>query len=69
MKKIIALIFSALFASAAFAASPAVGQSVVQADSESQVDTRGSDNSVNEGKTADGSTLPADTEGEQDADD
>lgn len=69
MKKIIALLMSALFASAAFAATPAMEKPVSQADSESLVITNGSNNTVEDEKTADDAPLAADAAGAQDDDD
>ena len=69
MKKIIALLMSALFASAAFAAAPAMEKPASQADSESLVITNGSNNTVEDEKTADDAPLAADAAGAQDDDD
>ena len=68
MKKIIAFLVSALFASAAFADAPVVEKSIAPAGSESLSSTQGLNNNAHEETAADAPEA-ADASGAQDADD
>lgn len=69
MKKIIAFLIFALFASAAFADAPVVEKSIAPAGSESLVSTQGLDNNADEEPAAADAPEAADASGAQDVDD